>query len=111
MIEELRTLTEVAKASGISYRQADYWVRQGWIEPLIFGGKGHAERRATSQSGNQRRLPEPEARVLELMARMALAGIDPSKAAGAARELAYKRRAICSLGYGVHVLVVDKEAG
>ena len=41
----LMTAPEVCRAAGITYRQLDYWIRQGWISPTV---------RATG-SGSRRR--------------------------------------------------------
>ena len=61
-------------ALGISYRQLDFWVRQGYLKPTHGGG-----------SGVPREWPEEEVRVAEAMARLVAAGFRPAVAAKVAR--------------------------
>ena len=34
-----------AELAGITYRQLDYWARQGWLQPTVVRGRGRAGRR------------------------------------------------------------------
>jgi hypothetical protein len=34
-----------AELAGITYRQLDYWARQGWLRPTVVRGRGRAGRR------------------------------------------------------------------
>lgn len=62
---------------GISYRQLDYWVRQGWLRP-------ERDRRGT---GVPRRWPEAELAVARRMVRLTAAGFPPALAHRFARDL------------------------
>lgn len=42
--------TEAHRLAGISYRQLDYWARQGWVMPSIDTGSGRAGRRLYSRA-------------------------------------------------------------
>jgi DNA-binding transcriptional MerR regulator len=68
----------VARATGVTYRQLDYWARLGLVRPL---GNG-------SGSGVARRWPERELRVVALIGRLVRAGLTLDAAAGAARTAA-----------------------
>lgn len=61
---------------GITYRQLDFWVRQGYLHPRHKGG-----------SGNARDFTGEEELVLTRMARLVNAGIRPDVAARAARNV------------------------
>lgn len=75
---------KLADRAGITYRQLDYWTRQGLIEPADNNGGG---------SGNHRWFTEGEARIVCLMARFTSEGVHPNTAVRLARELAAERRA------------------
>ena len=62
---------------GVSYRNLDYWTRQGWLRP---------ENGATPGSGRSREWPESELEIARRMARLTAAGITASVAAEFARE-------------------------
>lgn len=76
------SLAGVVERIGISYRQADYWVRMRYISVCDVLG------RPTDGlgSGRHRYLLHAEAVVLERMARLVQAGLTPSVAAEAARD-------------------------
>ena len=38
-----------AELAGITYRQLDYWARQGWLEPSVVRGRGRSARREYSR--------------------------------------------------------------
>ena len=58
---------KAADAAGITYRQLDYWARQGWVTPSIEAGVGRAGRRLYS--------PE-DVVLLSAVARFAEGGVD-----------------------------------
>ncbi|MEA2460660.1 MAG: hypothetical protein QOH90_837 [Actinomycetota bacterium] len=39
---------EAADLAGITYRQLDYWARQGWLQPSVDRGRGRSNRRLYS---------------------------------------------------------------
>jgi DNA-binding transcriptional MerR regulator len=39
---------DAAELAGITYRQLDYWARQGWLQPSVDRGTGRAARRLYS---------------------------------------------------------------
>lgn len=70
--------------AGISYRQLDYWVRQGYIHDRVRRRNGaEAEHRSI---GYIRDIPVQEEPVLLLMGRLVNAGFKPETAARIARE-------------------------
>jgi hypothetical protein len=60
---------------GITYRQLDYWVRQGYLVP----------NHASPGSGSWRSWPEPEMEVARMMGVLVTAGLRPEAAARVAR--------------------------
>ncbi len=42
--KELLTSVEVVERSGLSYRQLDYWTRQGFVEPVVAAAGPGAQR-------------------------------------------------------------------
>lgn len=71
--------TDTASQVGVTYRQLDHWIRQGYI---------HAE---APGSGNPRQLSSHETKVLRHMAALVNAGVDAGRAATYARRLARGR--------------------
>lgn len=69
------TAIDTILATGISYRQLDYWVRRNWLKP------GNAQ----AGSGMARLWPESELSVALLMGRMVVAGIPADVAHQVAR--------------------------
>lgn len=67
--------TDLMALTGITYRQADYWTRLGWLRPP----------EPTPGSGAQRYYPPAEQRVAAIMAALVAAGLEPGAAALAAR--------------------------
>jgi DNA-binding transcriptional MerR regulator len=39
---------QAAELAGITYRQLDYWARQGWLQPSVDRGRGRSNRRLYS---------------------------------------------------------------
>jgi hypothetical protein len=64
---------------GVTYRQLDYWTRQGYLHPENGGA-------AAAGSGTYRRWPEAELTVARLMGRLTAASIPPDVAAKVARR-------------------------
>jgi DNA-binding transcriptional MerR regulator len=72
------TAWEGVDLGGATYRQLDYWARQGWLNPTAEG----------FGSGYRRTWPDEEARVARLMVRLIRAGVMPAAAAEYARRMA-----------------------
>lgn len=70
------TTVELAHAAGITYRQADYWVRIGVLEPRV----------DASGSGTKRQFGQTEVWVAWFVGTCSRAGINPSDAVKAARN-------------------------
>ena len=83
---------QLATRTGLTYRQIDYWVRQGYLRPT--GGEG---------CGYPRDFPADEVRVAVVMARLAAAGMKPADAERVARG--------GDLGPGLTVLVDGQPIG
>ena len=66
----------IAATAGITYRQLDFWVRQGYLKPLF----------APQGSGFSRAFSESEVDVARRMARFVAAGVFPEAAHNAARN-------------------------
>ena len=75
---------------GITYRQFDWWSRQGWIRPSSPAG-----------SGNDREFPQNEVRIFRIIATLTIIGFKPSHAA----EIA---RAAVDLGWSGRIDLRDK---
>ncbi|WP_432856918.1 MerR family transcriptional regulator [Amycolatopsis sp. CA-161197] len=88
------SLTVVAGLAGISYRQADYWCRKGFIHVPSKG------------SGIHRQVGPDEAAVLRTMARLVAAGLAPDAAARVARRGDGRGR--YELADGVHITLVPQ---
>ncbi|MEV6897496.1 MerR family transcriptional regulator [Amycolatopsis sp. NPDC051372] len=86
------SLVVVAGLAGVTYRQADYWCRKGFIVAPSLG------------SGNHRELSSDEAAVLHTMARLVAAGLAPDAAARVARQGDGRGR--YELADGVHITLV-----
>lgn len=90
-------LVDVAKAAGVSYRQADYWVRHHYVESYL-APHDHAftisgvQRRAlpgkNAGSGYVRHLTPDEAHIFHLLAALVDMGMNAAPAAPLARQLA-----------------------
>lgn len=112
----MQSLTEVAAEvkteTGITYRQVDTWCRAGYIHAIPYRTGIHSHEPATdSKQGRLRRLPDREADVLRLMARLVTAGLYPATAAKAARDFTTTGRAISPLTADVHILLTNRADG
>lgn len=67
-------MTSIADQAGVTYRQLDYWIRQGYLKPIRTGGTGH-----------QHEWPKTELSVARWMGRLVKAGFTPEAAAELAR--------------------------
>ncbi len=72
----------LARHIGVTYRQLDYWVRQGWLKPA------HIVGRPSTGTGHSRVFMGQEIVKAEHMGRMVAWGVRPSVAATVALELA-----------------------
>lgn len=70
-------LTDVIQRAGVTYRQADFWIRNGHIE-VVGGGAG---------SGHIRVLDQRNATLLVLMGRLTRAGLSVVIAAAVAAAM------------------------
>jgi hypothetical protein len=87
---------DLATNAGITYRQLDYWTRQGWI------------RHASMGSGKDRDYTSTEVHVAVWMARFVRCGVTPVRAAPLAREWVRYGRA--HLGEGLEIVPSDRAA-
>lgn len=69
---------DLAVEAGVTYRQFDYWVEQGFV---------HAKDEDRPGSGNHRSFSGVEAEICLLMARLVSVGFTPTKAAEIARSM------------------------
>lgn len=79
-----RTFTseQVLEHGGMTYRQLDHWVRQGWLNPTRQRASRHYGSASYGEiSGNPRVWSEREAIKAVCLARMVRAGITPQRAA------------------------------
>jgi hypothetical protein len=114
---EYRSLVDVASDANLTYRQADHWVRAGYVHTLSASRNADGDLVVTGTasitgrvgSGHIRALTIPEARVLTLMARMVRVGLTPAAAAITARPMIYTARPIAELGEGLAVLDVTSD--
>jgi DNA-binding transcriptional MerR regulator len=88
---ELPLFVDVVTECGVTYRQADYWVRRGWILAPQPG------------SGYHRRISPSEADALRTLARLVIAGLTAETAARLARETNGRGRH--ELTDGVHIVL------
>lgn len=87
--------------AGVSYRQVDYWVRQGWIEPRFRSRKDDSQQ--DGGTGYVRDFEDHEQRVLIAMGRLVNAGLKPEVAAIAARSMVDRDEPWARLERGVIV--------
>jgi hypothetical protein len=85
------TPSEVCQRTGATYRQLDYWCRQGWLHPDRVGY-------SVNGSGSPRDWPLSEIRAARTMARLVAAGLSPPVAAEVARGRV-------DIGDGIRVVV------
>lgn len=86
-------LVDIVEQVGITYRQADHWVRRGFIRTTP----------PNPGSGRPRRIAESEIAALTTMARLVHAGLTPEIAARLARE--GNGRGRYELADGVHIVL------
>lgn len=101
-------LIDVAKAAGVTYRQADYWARRGHIHPIPYHRPPHATQPAEDTgSGRLRRLPPLEAEILHTMARLVNgeAHLSPAIAAILARSYVEDSTRPLTLAPGIQILI------
>lgn len=92
--------------AGISYRQLDYWVNKGWVEPRYRHRNGDPADRG--KSGYVRDFTDHEAQVIVHMGRLTAAGVRPDAAAKAARSMVNAGLEQAVLGRGV-IVALDGE--
>lgn len=94
---------DVAADAGITYRQADYWARCGYINAPARG------------SGYPRIIDDHESAVLNTMARLVNAGIEASLAARFARSHVEQGHAAAGVTYtladGIYLIVIPPGSG
>lgn len=76
-VNDLLRLSDVLAGTGVTYRQLDYWTRQGWVRPEV----------EAAGSGYARAWHPDEARVVAILGRLAAAGVAPPAAARVTRDL------------------------
>lgn len=87
------SLTDSPMADGLTYRQMDYWVRQGYLRPID----------PSPGSGSHRRWPEEERAVARRMIRLVDAGLVPA----VAHRVARSGSGIAELAPGVRLELAD----
>jgi cobalamin biosynthesis protein CobT len=106
---------QAARTAGVTYRQADYWRRKGYIEARYFTNDGdeieRSEREdwAYAMTGFRAYLDHREARVLAYMGRLTKAGLEPRVAAQAARHMMATHRKTYEPAPGVKIVLSDPE--
>lgn len=97
MSEATEVTSEQMLATGMNYRQLDYWVTKGYLRPT----------EKSPGSGNQRRFPHREYDVAQLMVRLRIVGVELRPAARLARDAIEAGQDRIVLGDG---LVISVEA-
>lgn len=90
--------------SGITYRQLDHWVRQGWVKPRFLRRNGEA---AEGGSGYTRDFSEEESRVVLRMGRLVNVGLKAEEAALAARSMVDRDEDWVRLDGGVEISIAQ----
>jgi hypothetical protein len=85
-----------ADRAGITYRQLDWWCRQGYVHAPSGG------------SGYRRSIPEHEMQVLQRMGRLVKTGLAVNVAAGAARFMTDRELAYAPLAGGVVIWIREE---
>lgn len=78
-----------ANAAGVTYRQAESWIRAGLVEAVEVRDGKAMPRQPESTSGTPSYLTADECAHLTMMGRLVRAGLPPKVAARCARELAW----------------------
>lgn len=107
--DDLLTTVDVAVVTGATYRQLDYWVKRGYVQPseVAASGIGWSARRPVDRptsnpgSGRRRMWHPDEAAVAARMVRLLAAGLSVEAAARVAR----RPDELLELAPGVQVLV------
>jgi len=83
-------MVDVAKAAGVSYRQADWWVRHGYVQSYLTTRDDPNNQPAPHNAGSGfvRHLTPHEAHILHLLAALVDMGMNAAPAAPIARQLA-----------------------
>jgi hypothetical protein len=84
--EERTDIHDLLKRAGITYRQLDYWIGNGWIRP-----EREPSKKGTIGSGVPRTWPDDEIRAAIIMGRVVKAGLAPAIAAMVARRVSASR--------------------
>lgn len=94
----MRDMEKLTADLGLTYRQLDYWVRKGWLQPE------HAQ----CGSGTHRQFDGQELVIARRMSRLVGLGFEPSLAARVARSSMERRSHYYSLMFSLSAL--SKEA-
>jgi hypothetical protein len=102
-------LVDVAKAAGITYRQADHWVHRDYIRTTYVARKTGKKvvTRLGDMNGRVAMLSPKEESILLLMAALVRAGISPEAAAKVARRMVRQRTRTAALAPGVQLTIED----
>lgn len=93
----LYTTTSLAEKIGVTYRELDYWVREGFVKPTPVDG----ESRRAPGTGKSRIWDERDADVALWFARLVRNGMRPGKVGSTARDLSEGRAVYLSGGITV----------
>lgn len=91
--------------AGVTYRQVDHWVRQGWVEPRFWRKGG--DRADEGKSGYVRDFTDHEQQVIIAMGRLTGAGIRAEVAARVARSMVDQGHWTVRLERGVVITLED----
>lgn len=84
-------LTDAVERAGVSYRQADFWIRSGYVTTLTTTRNGNTDElmlaKDVAGAGYARVLNDEQAQTLVLMGRLTRAGLSPALAADVARRM------------------------
>jgi hypothetical protein len=104
---------EAADHAGVTYRQADYWIRVGYLQSVTAGGEPFEavpwsptrRRDHPGGSGISRFLTDTELTVLTRMGRLVKTGLAVNVAAQAARFMTDRELAYAPLAGGVVIWI------
>ena len=95
----LTSTADVVKQTGATYRQLDYWTKQGWLKPD----------EPNPGKGQLRSWPNDEVRIARIMVCLVQAGLLPHVAASTARSVVWTGFHDYELGPGIRLDLDERE--